>query len=108
MGENEEESTTLRFDYSCTRECDRWWRMVWRRDQTGEAATALLNEGGRQHQVGRLGPAWEKSLEKKTGCRHDLGRKAIWAPKIEFEIKQGFGVSKIKGFKYFETGFELG
>jgi hypothetical protein len=32
----------------------------------------------------------------------------IWAPKIEFEIKQGFGVSKIKGFKYFETRFELG
>jgi hypothetical protein len=31
---------------------------------------------------------------------------AVWAPKIDFEIKQGFGVSKIKGFKYFETGID--
>jgi hypothetical protein len=89
--------------------------MVQRRDRMGEAATALLNERGRQHQVGRLGskglelgPVWEKSLENKMGCRCGFGRKAIWAPKIEFKIKQGFEVSKIKGFKYFETGFELG
>jgi hypothetical protein len=55
-----------------------------------------------------LGPVWEKSLKKKMGCRRGSGRKATCAPKIEFKIKQGFGVSEIKGFKYFETGFELG
>jgi hypothetical protein len=87
--------------------------MTRRCDRTGEAAMALLNEGGRRPQVGRLGPkglelgsACEKSLEKKTGCCHGLGRKAIWASKIDFEIKQGFGVSKIKGFKYYQIGIK--
>jgi hypothetical protein len=47
MGENEEESTTLWFGYSCAGEGDRRRCMVRRHDRAGEAATTLLNEGGR-------------------------------------------------------------